>query len=79
MFNNTRNKKNNFKTPMELFSGSKVAFNPKHAHTFGCPDYVLDNEMQKDANLTSGLNDGELESSWVIPHNMHNQFHLFYH
>jgi len=48
MFNNTLNRKKNFKTPMELFSGSKVSFNPKHAHTsFGCPVYVLDSKMQQ--------------------------------
>ena len=47
MFNNTPKKKSNFKTPMELFSGSKVACNPKHVHTFGCLVYVLDNKMQQ--------------------------------
>ena len=45
MFNNTPYKKNNFITPLGKFSGTKVAFNPKHAHTFGCPVYILDNNL----------------------------------
>ena len=32
---------------METFSGIKVAFNPKDAHTFGCSVYVLDNDLQQ--------------------------------
>ena len=34
------------RSPMELFSGSKVATNPKHWKPFGCPTYVLSNELQ---------------------------------
>jgi len=30
------------KSPMELFTDIPVAPNAKHAHTFGCPAYVLD-------------------------------------
>ena len=33
-------------SPLELFSGSKVWWNPLHSHTFGCPVYVLDNGLQ---------------------------------
>jgi hypothetical protein len=47
MFNNTPYKLNNNESPMGKFSGSKVEFNPKHAHTFGCPVYVLDNVLQQ--------------------------------
>ena len=34
------------RSPMEVFSGTKVATNPKHWKPFGCPVYVLDNELQ---------------------------------
>jgi hypothetical protein len=33
-------------TPSELFTGSKASSNPKHWRPFGCPTYVLDNELQ---------------------------------
>ena len=46
MINVTPMRRNQDRTPSELFTGSKVAFNPRHAHTFGCPAYVLDNAMQ---------------------------------
>lgn len=36
----------NRRSPMELFSNSKVATNPKHWKPFGCPTYVLTNELQ---------------------------------
>jgi len=47
MYNHAPLKRNNNIPPMELFSGTKVAFNPRHAHTFGCPVYVLDNTLQQ--------------------------------
>jgi hypothetical protein len=34
------------RTPMEIFTGSKVVSNPKHWKPFGCPTYVLNNELQ---------------------------------
>jgi hypothetical protein len=33
-------------TPIEAFSGSTIAINPKHFYHFGCPVYVLSNAMQ---------------------------------
>jgi len=32
--------------PIEAFSGTKVTINPKHWSHFGCPVYVLDNDLQ---------------------------------
>ncbi|KAI2494618.1 hypothetical protein MHU86_19896 [Fragilaria crotonensis] len=34
------------RSPIEIFSNSKVATNPKHWKPFGCPTYVLTNELQ---------------------------------
>ena len=34
------------RAPLEIFTGSKVTSNPKHWKPFGCPAYVLDNELQ---------------------------------
>jgi hypothetical protein len=35
------------RTPHQILSGGhKVADNPKHFHPFGCPAYVLDNDLQ---------------------------------
>ena len=34
------------KTPVELFANSNVTANPKHWKPFGCPVYVLDNQLQ---------------------------------
>ena len=36
----------NKRTPIELFSGTKATSNPKHWKPFGCPTYVLDNDLQ---------------------------------
>ena len=33
-------------SPMELLSGTRVSINPSHYHHFGCPIYVLDNDLQ---------------------------------
>jgi hypothetical protein len=33
--------------PIEIFSNSKVATNPKHWKPFGCPTYVLTSELQR--------------------------------
>ena len=51
MFNEAPLKKHKDKTPIELFSGSPVRFNIRNAHTFGCPSYVLDNELQAGKGL----------------------------
>lgn len=32
--------------PIEAFSGTKVTMNPSHFSHFGCPVYVLDNDLQ---------------------------------
>jgi hypothetical protein len=34
------------RSPIELSTGSSVSNNPKHWKPFGCPTYVLDNELQ---------------------------------
>ena len=34
------------RSPIELFTGSSVSSNPKHWKPFGCPTYMLDNELQ---------------------------------
>jgi hypothetical protein len=47
MFNEAPMKKHKGLTPIQKFSGSEVAFNIRHAHTFGCPVYVLDNVLQQ--------------------------------
>jgi hypothetical protein len=45
--NNTPNlKDNDRKTPVELFARTNVTVNPKHWKPFGCPVYVLDNQLQ---------------------------------
>jgi hypothetical protein len=33
-------------TPIEAFSGTNIAVDPKHFYHFGCPVYVLSNAMQ---------------------------------
>ena len=35
------------RTSIEIFLNTKVSSNPKHHHTFGCPAYVLENELQQ--------------------------------
>ena len=37
------------RSPIQIFTNSKVAMNPKHFQTFGCPVYVLDNALQQNA------------------------------
>ena len=45
--NNTPSMQNKQRrTPIEIFTQTKVASNPKHFHAFGCPAYVLENELQ---------------------------------
>lgn len=46
MFNKAPMLKHANKTSSELFSGSPICLNIRHAHTFGCPAYVLDNKLQ---------------------------------
>jgi hypothetical protein len=36
----------NRRTPVEIFANSNVTANPKHWKPFGCPVYVLDNQLQ---------------------------------
>lgn len=33
-------------TPIEAFSGTNIAINPKHFYHFRCPVYILINAMQ---------------------------------
>ena len=51
MFNEAPMQKHKETTPMELFSGSHVRFNFRLTHTFGCPSYVLDNELQSGMSI----------------------------
>ena len=39
------------RTPIESFTGTKVASNPKHWHSFGCPAYVLVQDLQSDTAI----------------------------
>ena len=34
------------RSPEQIFTSSQVQSNPKHWHTFGCPVYVLDSDLQ---------------------------------
>ena len=36
-----------YKTPLQIVSHSNVNINSKHYHTFGCPAYVLDSDLQQ--------------------------------
>ena len=49
VYNNTPNLQDDKKrSPMNVFSNNEeVRINPKHYKPFGCPVYVLDNELQK--------------------------------
>ena len=38
-------------TPIELFSGVTICPKLKHYHSFGCPTYVLDKELQAQKSL----------------------------
>ena len=47
IINNSPNMQNKHrKTPVEIFTKTKVSINVKHFQTFGCPTYVLDNSLQ---------------------------------
>ena len=37
----------NKKTPLQVASDSDVNVNQKHYHTFGCPAYVLNSNLQQ--------------------------------
>ena len=37
----------NKKTPLQVASDSDVNVNQKHYHTFGCPTYVLNSNLQQ--------------------------------
>ena len=39
------------KPPIELFTGTKVMMNSKHFQTFGCPVFVLENELQSTGGI----------------------------
>ena len=32
-------------SPLKLFTGTQVQYNPKHWHPFGCPNYVLNEAL----------------------------------
>ncbi len=38
-------------TPIKSFTGTKVASNPKHWHSFRCPAYVLVQDLQTDTAI----------------------------
>jgi hypothetical protein len=42
-------------TPYESFTGVKISAEPRHHHTFGCPVYVLANELQQGKTLKAWL------------------------
>jgi len=42
------------RSPIELFTATRVADNPKHWHHFGCPVYVLDDEVQQNRRPKGG-------------------------
>jgi hypothetical protein len=44
---NTVKKEEDDLSPQEIFTNSKVTFQPRHHHTFGCPMYVLDGRLQE--------------------------------
>jgi hypothetical protein len=48
-------KRKDGKSPMQLFSGSDVDVNPKHWVPFGCPTYVLDNQLQAGKKINKWL------------------------
>jgi hypothetical protein len=56
--------------PIEIFSGSKVSFNPKDCYHFGTPVYVLDNTCRPARRLTNGPRGPESASTWDYPHNI---------
>jgi hypothetical protein len=39
----------NKRSPMQIFGNTNVAMNPKHFQPFGCPVFVLDNQLQHNA------------------------------
>ena len=49
---NATPKKGEESSPLEKFSGVKVAPKLRHFHTFGCPTYVLDNAIQSRQGAT---------------------------
>ena len=53
-YNNVHNyttTKGRTESPMEAFARTKVKPRPKHFHAFGCPVYVLKNELQSNKHL----------------------------
>jgi hypothetical protein len=42
-------------TPLELFTGTRISAKVRNHHTFGCPAYVLANELQENKSLTAWL------------------------
>jgi hypothetical protein len=43
------------RTPEEVFSGTSIAAEVRHHHTFGCPAYVTANEIQAGKSLPTGM------------------------
>ena len=51
-YNNTPSLKDaSRRTPHQIFTGTTVAENPKHWFHFGCPVFVLDNDLQAGRNI----------------------------
>ena len=49
-FNHSPNLKDSTKrSPIQIFGNTKVATNPKHFQPFGCPVFILDNNLQHNA------------------------------
>lgn len=46
IYNSTLTTARHGKAPIELFSGAPASFDITTVHTFGCPTYVLHNDMQ---------------------------------
>ena len=53
---NVMPKKGENSSPLEKFSGVKVAPKLRHFHSFGCPTYVLDNALQSGKAHPNGDN-----------------------
>jgi hypothetical protein len=42
-------------TPLELFTGTRISAEVRNHHTFGCPAYVLANQLQESKSLPAWL------------------------
>jgi hypothetical protein len=57
VFNNAPTLKGKHKddTPLELFTGTRISAEVRNHHTFGCPAYILANELQENKSLPAWL------------------------